>query len=217
MSQLGNRILFCEVSRTDDSEEELLQLAMDNGTASELDVYGGETMNVLDAHFSKYPIGSFDPRAIEYPRDLLRETVRFAMLISEGRVLIGRDHVSGETEAAAAEAPQRIVFLLKTLILGHALINDRHVVIPSDLEIARHVALSSIPSPRKHVLRAVLENGLSITSTELSKCLKVSRPTALKYMNEAGRTSLMTLTEGSEEQSLPAELTLNETWHWLLD
>lgn len=217
MSQLGNRILFCEVSRMNDSEEELVQYAMDNGTASDIDVYGAETTALIAAHFEKYPVGSFDPGAIEFPRELMLQTVRLARLIAEGRVLIGKDHVSGEPEAGMVEAPQRVIFLLKTLILGHALINDRLTVTPADLEIAKHVALSSIPTPRKHVLRAVLDNGLEITSSELQSRLNVSRPTALKYMKEAGMTSLMDYTEGVESQSEPARLVLNEKWHWLFD
>lgn len=141
----------------------------------------------------KHPVESVEPDSITVPEGLLLELVRYAKLVAHGRVEVTADAISN-LEAGPREDPRRVTLLLQTLARGLALAEGRHCVMSSDLALLRHIALSSIPTKRRDLLRAALACGGTLDAGQVEKALPVSRPTALDRMKELGATGLCIFT-----------------------
>jgi hypothetical protein len=216
MSQLGNRILFYEVAGEDFSEEELMEFAENYGSADAVEGCRKITNDFIEAHFRRHPVDSVEARSIAMPQDLLRELVRYAELISHGRVEIFRNG-NGDLEPSLPEGPQRIILLLQTVAKGLALLEGRTVVTSEDLEVIRHIAFSSIPQGRRELLQAVLGEGGNMNARQVDMALDTSRPTTINRMKELGATGICEFTPGTNNTSTPGEIALAQDWEWLLD
>ena len=216
MAQLGNRILIYEIAGEDTSEDDLMEFARSYGTNDTVAECCKLVNDFVDAHFLQHPIESVDPESIAIPDELLRELIRYAKLISCGRVEVER-HDRGTLEVGPAEGPQRIILLLQTLARGLALADGRTAVAGDDLSLIRHIAFSSIPTKRRELLRALLAGGGTLDSSQVEAALDTSRPTALNRIRELGATGIAVYSEGDPKSSTPASITLADEWKWLQD
>jgi len=220
MAQLGNRILFYEIKSEEWTEEKLMNFAKHYETDDAVKECQKVVNDFIEDHFAQYPLNSVDPRSIEIPDELMREIVRYAKLISHGRVEIEYRQESNTTpqlEAGTPEGPQRVILLLQTIARGLALADGRQSVTPNDLLSIRHIALSSIPRKRRELLRALVLAEGSLTSSEAEKALGVSKPTAISRMRELAATGIASLIKGDSKTSTPDKITLADDWKWLLD
>lgn len=216
MAQLGNRILTYEIAGEDTSEDDLMEFARSYGTNDTVAECRKLVNDFVEAHFLQHPIESVDPESIAIPDELLRELIRYAKLISCGRVEIER-HDRGTLEVGPAEGPQRIILLLQTLARGLALADGRTEVVGDDLTLLRHITFSSIPTKRRALLRALLAGGGTLDSSQVEAALDTSRPTALDRIRELGATGIAVYSEGDPKSSTPASITLADEWKWLQD
>jgi hypothetical protein len=103
-------------------------------------------------------------------------------------------HARGSIQNGRAniEAPKRIGQLLHDLARGHALINGRTHLKLGDVEVCSRVALSTMPSKRRGVVRALLDPGTQepLTPSEAEDILDVSRPTARDRIDEVATLGL---------------------------
>jgi len=220
MAQLGNRILFCEIESEKWSEEKLMDFAQNYGTDDAVKECQKAVNDFIEEHFKKHPVNSVDPRSVEIPDNLTRKIVRYANLISHGRVEVEyRQELdfTAELEAGTPEGPQRVILLLQTIVRGLALADGRDAVTADDLQPIRHIAFSSIPRKRRGLLRSLLMAGGSLTSTEAQKALGVSKPTAISRMKELAATEIALFGKGDCKTSTPDRITLAEDWKWLLE
>ncbi len=217
MAQLGNRMLRYEISGREFTEEEMLEIAMGFQSQNEEGNCRHLANDYVEQFFAKYPVSSVEQSEIEIPKGLLLMLVRCARLTAQGRVeIVWQDNPSSGQEelvVGSPEGPIRLIYILRQIAQGLALAEGRRVVNYGDMEIVRHVAISSIPRSRRSVLKAVIENDGSITSAELEKRLPVSRPTARHRMRELSATGIVVLRNGAGNDA--DEVTLAKEWIWL--
>src|SRR5262249_601171 len=127
MAQLGNRMYFYEIISVDLKEDDLIAYAKKNNGDATLKECQKVVNDFIESDVDRYPLKSVDPASISISDDMLREIVRYAQFISEGRVEVKRDEYE-EFQRAEPEGPQRIILSLKTLLLGAALAEQRTVV-----------------------------------------------------------------------------------------
>ena len=214
MAQLGNRILFYEVAGEDFSEDELMKFARERVSADAVEECRAMVNGFLEGHFENCPVNSIEPESILISDDFLRELVRYAELVAQGRVELLYDN--GILETGSPEGPQRVILLLLMLARGLALVEGRSEVSSEDMSVTRHVAFSSIPRNRRDLLRAVIDAAGLLEVSEVERALNVSRPTALSRMKELGATGICLFTEGNPQGSKPGMISLTEPWRWLL-
>jgi hypothetical protein len=216
MAQLGNRLLFYEVAGEDASEEELLEFARSYGASNAVEECQKTVNDFIEGHFKSHPVESLDPDSIGIENELLREIVRYAQLIANGRVEV-TVNASSDMEAATPEGPHRVILLLQTLARGLALVENRSSVTAEDLDVIRHIAFSSIPLNRRELLQALLGAGGCLTSSQAATALNLSKPTALTRMKELAATGICGYEPGDPSESRPAEITLPGDWRWLIE
>ena len=119
------------------------------------------------------------------------------------------------------EGSQRLATILYSLTRGHAVVNGRQNITAEDMPLIVEVALSSMPNDRRQVVDLLLEgqsdrktNGRGeVSSSDIQRSLTISRPTALKIIDELALLGIGDKTEGSGSQA--CYLTLNPTFEWL--
>jgi hypothetical protein len=67
--------------------------------------------------------------------------------------------------------------LLYALARGHALVQGRQQVTVEDLPIVARAALESTPNDRRSVMRLMLANEGTVTTTDVQEALRCSAPT----------------------------------------
>jgi len=216
MAQLGNRILFYEIASEEWSEEKLMDFAQTYGTDDAIKECQKAVNDFVESHFKAHPVNSVDAHSINIPDEIMREIVRYANLISHGRVEVEYDELFGVEAAGKPEGPQRVILLLQTIVRGLTLAEGRMFATTDDLIPIRHIAFSSIPRKRREVLRALLLAGGSLSSAEVEKALGVSRSTATGRMKELAATGIATFTSGDSNTSTGAKVGLATKWQWLL-
>ena len=216
MSQLGNRLLIYEIMGEETSEEDLMEFATNYEGNNAVSECRKLTNDFIETHFKTHPVESVDPGNVAIPEPLQRELVRYAMLISVGRVEVEtRD--GGDVEAGSPEGAYRPILLLQMLAKGLAVGDRRTTVEAGDLDIIRHVAFSTLPGKRRGLLRALLTGGGDLTSHEVEQALGVSRPTAIARMRELAATQIVISSEGKPSTSTPSKINLADDWRWLLN
>jgi hypothetical protein len=109
------------------------------------------------------------------------------------------------------ETPYRAITIFKNIAYGSALIHGRVEVNGDDLSQIEHIAYSSMPEQRRLVFQALVESGGEMTSSEVCSQTKMSKPTALHYMEELGHLGVVSFKPGS-----PSSITLNPQFNWLI-
>ena len=210
MAQLGPRLLFYEILEDKCSVDELIDFVESYENSDAPDECQGIVNDFVESHFQRYPLDSVNPKDIKIPQDLLRAISQYAQLISCGRV-----EVELFKPPKTPEGPRRTLLLLIMVAKGLALIEGLSTVTWDHVDAIRHIAFSCIPENRRKILHALLAAGSSLTTPEATKCLRASKPTALDYMRVLAATGIVSLTEGDQKTSTPAEITLAEDWKWL--
>jgi len=126
--------------------------------------------------------------------------------------------------SATIEAPKRIGKILHDLARGHALVHGRTQLKLEDVEVCGQVAMSTMPSKRRGVVRALLnpDQQKPLTPSDVEDIMGVSRPTARDRINEVaalglgekvevpGRGGTTTGVRAKSEFSWPDELVFPE-------
>ena len=217
MAQLGTRLLFCQLAPVEPTEEELLEFAT-NGDSGEAEAACNEAMNdFLCRFFERHPVGSVDPASLTFPLPLIRQLVKWAMFLVKARACIEYEKTHSEWEPISvrpAEGPWRVVTSLKEIALGHALISGRTTVTQDDLDLAGHVAMSSVPGHLRPMIERLREVA-SVSSSDCKTLYGLSAPTARKRLRELSLLGIVELKAGSPESNAPDTITLAPGYEWL--
>jgi hypothetical protein len=219
MYQLGTRLLSYELPSITPNEDALFEYAK-RDDAGQAEAQCQETVNrFLIDFFERHPIGSVAPDSILISEELLREITRWSLLLAGGRREIryerhGKDY--WPVSAAKPEGPWKIVNYLKELARAHALIHGRFEVNAEDIALVSHVAISSLPTYLRPIVRALSEMG-KIDSAECERVCDVTRPTARRYLLEAKLLGLGTLKKGDAIGNAPDTLSLSAQFSWLAE
>lgn len=90
------------------------------------------------------------------------------------------------------EGPHRLATILYSLARGHATICSRRRLLSDDMPLVVEIALSSMPDDRRQIIGLLLEPASdgkkseigTVTAKDIQECLTISRPTALKLIDE---------------------------------
>jgi hypothetical protein len=104
--------------------------------------------NAIVTHFGNHPISSVPPQSIEFSVELRIAIARLSLLIAAGR------------QQSLEEGPHRVGLLLRLICQGSALISGRSAVDASDIDLARHVAVSTIPPGRRGLIQTLGTKGI---------------------------------------------------------
>lgn len=163
MGRMGSRLLIYEFPDKDVQEDEVVDFICSYEPQKAEEechiVVSGFILN----HFQLHPVSSIQEGCIVIPREPFgRQIARYAMLVAHGRKL------------DLKEGPWRVSLLLRMLAQGSALINGRYQVDETDLQIIEHVAISTLPTKRRAILRSIQVRALAHKSDTPNFCSSFS-------------------------------------------
>lgn len=219
MYQLGTRFLFYEIDSTPPSDEELFAYASrEDSSGAELGCQSA--VNEFLVHFFEaFPVNSFPAECIAIPPELLCELTKWSQFVARVRAGIKYEKDGRDWKAVAAntpEGPWKIIDAFKEFSRAHALIHERNIVEPDDLQLVAHIAVSSIPRHFRPIIRRLRE-ARTVTSSEVEPLCEVSRPTARTYLDELALLRVVDLSKGSPQSNAPDRATLTNDFRWLIN
>ncbi len=216
MAQLGNRMVRYEIVGQEAEDEDLIAFVESYQPAIIEDKCRAMVNALIAEHFKEFGGDTFDPQQILIPQEVKVQFINLARLTACGRVELEACG-TGEDEqyvAGVPEGPQRIILILRSIALGQALLESKGDLNPEIMNTIRHICFSSIPRNRRQLLRAVLITGGHLSSKEASRILRVSLPTARRFMRELAATGIVDLQSGAG--NIPDRVKLAEKWQWLI-
>jgi hypothetical protein len=124
----------------------------------------------------------------------------------------GRDY---DTDFPIIEDPSRAVILLRNLAIGHAVSQGRDSINLRDVPIAIKVALSTAVVRRVKVLDLLLrKGGGELTTSQITKELRVSQPVARRTMREFHALGIADLSAVGEYGNSELKITLRSEYNW---
>ncbi len=214
MAQLGTRLVFYNTDGEEKSIDELLEFAKRTNTTDAEAKCRQICHDFLEEFFKSHPVRSIQEDTLTFPEHLLERLVRYVDLMCHLRAGFSmKETKDGEKifSKPELETPYRAITIFKNIAYGSALIHGRVEVKEDDLSQIEHIAYSSMPEQRRLVFQALVESGGEVTSSEVIKNTKMSRPTALHYMEELGHLGVVSFERGS-----PSSITLNPQFNWLI-
>jgi len=215
MAQLGTRLVFYNTDGEEKTINELLEFAKRTNT-TDAEANCRQICNgFLGEFFKSHPIRTIPEDALTFPEHLLERLVRYVDLMCHLRAGFSmKENGVGEKifSKPELETPYRAIKIFKNIAYGAALIHGRLEVNEDDLSQIEHIAYSSMPEQRRLVFHALVENGGEMNVNEVIERTKMSRPTALHYMEELGHLGVVSFERGS-----PSSITLNPQFDWLIE
>ena len=102
----------------------------------------------------RYPKNSVGSRDVELPD-------AEALTISD----VGQALAAGRATEHSHEQPWRVITLLAQLAKGNALIEERMLVLPGDVDLVKHVGLSTLTPTRRRLMQILSATG------QIIKCI----------------------------------------------
>ncbi len=164
-----------------------------------------------------------DPKELKWQINLLAEFASRA----RSKIAVWEPHggkLDGKVEFSQPliEGPERLVSILYSLACGHSIVNGRTQLTPEDLPLIIDVALSSMPDDRRQIVQLLLQESSdlkemdagTVSSSDIERSLTISKPTALKLIEELDRLEIGEKVKG--DSRYPDTLKLRSCYDWLL-
>jgi len=215
LSALGPRLYFFNVSAKPKKLDDLVKYAKkENHTVTRAKCRQA-VQDFLVHFFYENPKLSQRSEDIKFNETLLEYLVLFTMAMSRLRAQFSFREGSSEKEhkecqeerfgAPDREGEFRAIQIFKMLARGRALIHGRSEVNTDDLNLIRHIALSSCPEPRRKVFEAVVsllkdpKSKERAGTSDIVDLIGMSKMTVLHYMKELHFLGLVELCESEIE------------------
>ena len=215
MAQLGTRLVFYNTDGEEKTINELLEFARRTNTTDAEAKCRQICNDFLEGFFKSHPVRSIQEDALTFPEHLLERLVRYVDLMCHLRAGFSmREDREGEKifSKPDTETPHRAIRIFKYIAYGSALSHGRKEVNEYDLSQIEHIAYSSMPEQRRLVFQALVESGGVMDTNKVIGKTKMSRPTALHYMEELSHLGVVTFKKGT-----PSSITLNPQFNWLIE
>ncbi len=203
LSALGPRLYFYNVSRNTKTLDELCSYAKIENPGWIRANCRKAVQDFLVDFFRENP--KVCRRSADYtiPEDLLNELVLLTMVMSRLRAQFSLKEAKekeDETEerfgSPDKENEHRAIQIFKMLARSSALVHGRTTVNSQDIELIRHIALSSCPEPRRKVFEAVIQREGFASTQQIIELSKMSKATAIHYMKELHHLNIVNLEDG---------------------
>jgi len=187
MGNLGQRFVFYNSDQSQLTDEELAQFLMSPN--SQIEDETRDKMNqFLLTYFAKYPPNEVMQETVTVSNSQRLELARYANLTAKLRSVFSyKEEKNGDVRhgSPVMEDTRRLANIFKVLAIGSALMHDRNALDRIDLDIIRHMSLSSMPEHRRIVFNYLLETEKGeLGIGDLVKRTGISKPTGLHYMTE---------------------------------
>ncbi len=212
MGNLGSRLFFLCVRSAEKTEDELMAQNQGPTWKQKQICCQAATGQLLRGLWAQNPEG------VDWDRTgnsqlCLRTIAQCAKLLACLRGVVHGGHAQPEERLAQhqplIEHPDRLNCLFYNLARGHALVCGRRALSPADLAPVIEVMLDSAPPVRSCLIRALLDNGGSLRTSQVEQLLHCSKPSALKEMEVL---TVLGVTEKSE--SVPLHGRPEHRLHW---
>ena len=159
--------------------------------------------------------GSIPDDEISFSDDAKRAVPYLAKVVKFSRATV-TEQSDKETPSVSREDPHRIGAVLREIAKGRALINGEKRVAVDDVVVSARVALSTMPSKRRPLVRALLNptSDGQLTRNEVQDALGVSKPTALKRMELMENLEIADFSEIEDDSRGTKKLELKEGFGW---
>jgi hypothetical protein len=222
MGNFGSRLLFVGIN-SKEKNEDMLAAQLTNTTIRNKEKQCKKaTTSFLKTLWAQFPDG-INWQSIHEPKEAMRIIARTAKLLARlrGTVNVWKDNTideSYEHTIPIKEMPDRINQLLYNLTRGHAVVRGEKNINMEDISVILRVALDSAPLTRIKLFKALLDNRGILTTENVMKQLKCSRPTALKEMEVLNVLELVELEgDGSGEPGRPEKvMCLKDDLSWFI-
>ena len=123
----------------------------------------------------------------------------------------GQDY---DTGLPIIEDPSRAVILLRNLAIGHAISQGRNSMGLQDIPIVIKVALTTAMVSRVKIFDLLLKNGGELMTSDITKGLRVSEPTARRTMREFYALGIVEISAISGYGNAGLKITLRSEYDW---
>lgn len=226
MAQLGSRLFFVAMAEAEVSDEELDDAIVgEHSYRQRLDACKAGGAAFLPKRLNDFGgVRGCDWNRRADPADVIEAIRRSARLVARLRGVVSvwkEREQDGDFSYSPPniEHPHRALAVLYNLAQGHALLHGRTQLTGDDLPLVVQVALSSAPTERSRLLRALIDRQGTVTTREAAEALAVSRPTAAKAMKAMELLGLASLDDApaAADDATPTKiLTLRPEWKWAL-
>jgi hypothetical protein len=223
MGKLGSRWLFYKLKNTENGEQKRNGL-IDNLTGEKSYKERAEECRKAVHSFLKLLWrDSGGVRGIKWDRnqdkELVNPLIRTAQLVTNVRSVVSvwreKDLQDYNYSQPEIEEPQRMAALLHNVARGHAIIQGRRQLNEDDIQICIDLAFNSMSTDRQLLLEFLLRNDGRASTTDITKNLNVSKPTALALMETLRVLGVVTMDE-EEVFNEPKTIHLKEDFRWFL-
>jgi len=154
------------------------------------------------------------------PRPIVRRIASYARVLCllRGTISVWRENAGDEEtynfSTPLIEQPHRALSLLYALARGHALVHGRRNLAAADLPLVARAALESTPNDRRAVMRILLANGGTTTTTDVERTFRCSAPTARAILETLEKLGIGTFHNSGPP--VTGMLVLDQRLRWLL-
>lgn len=239
MGQFGSRLLFLTLNSSLNAEERLAKSFSDvffRGAKSFKERVA--ECRAAASHFFTVLTDQVSPAAFAHsvhwdtnvdPRDLKLQISIISEFAASARSKVAtwdsksRDAKnSRDFSQPLKEGPQRITAILYSLARAHAVARGRRQMNQDDMPLIIETALSSMPYDRRQVVNLLLGDQSptkacvrgQVSSSDIEESLTISRPTAIRIIDELTLLGIGRKTPGNSNQ--PCTLTIDHVYDWLI-
>jgi hypothetical protein len=159
--------------------------------------------------------GSIPDDEISFSDDAQNAIPYLAKVVKFSRATL-TDGSGKDSPDVSREDPHRIGAVLREIAKGRALIDGETEVSVDDVVVSARVALSTMPSKRRPLVRELLNpaNDGQLTRNEVGEALDVSKPTALDRMELIDKLGIAEFTEVEDDGRGTKKLELEGGFEW---
>src|SRR5262245_8541116 len=219
MAQLGSRLFFLDMPPATPTREGLV--ASHTGEISYRDRVA--TCHEILKEFLRQRLDEYGGvRGVRWDRaadatEVLNAIADYASLTARLRSVVSVWQERGAEDFSYTppniEVPYRAMAVLYNHARGRALLHGRRQLSLEDVGVVAALAVSSMPSERAQLLRAMRTHRGVVTTAEAAEALRVSQPTAGRVMRAL---DLLDVARLSGSQPDGYRLTLRDEWRWYL-
>jgi hypothetical protein len=119
-----------------------------------------------------------------------------------------------DTDLPIIEDPSRAVILLRNLAIAHAISQGRDTIGFEDIPMAIKVALSTAMYNRIRIFDLLLKNNGELITSDITKGLRVSEPTARRTMREFHALKIVDISAVTQYSNAELKITLRSEYSW---
>lgn len=211
MSQLGSRILCLYLNTPEKTDLDLVKQNMSKSSLGEKEIICRVATDKLIRRIRKE--GKVAWNRDKEKKSLMFIIARLAKLTANLRGFVDADKIP------MIEKPDRLNQMLYNLARGHARLYGRNYIVKEDLKVVVKVGLSTTSIYRSKIINKLIENDGVLSTREVMRHIRCSRPVAIKYMFEFKFLGIVGIRKKSASGSGRPEykIILKEQYDWITE